>query len=56
MEAKLSKWKNSYENDFFEGTYFDFVFRLFFFSEITLKQLGLQNYSSYNLLLYSKYE
>ena len=55
MEAKISKWKNSYENDFFEGTYFDFAFR-FFFSEITLKQLGLQNYSSYNLFLHSKYE
>ena len=30
MEAKISKWKNSYEDDFFEGTYFDFAFRFFF--------------------------
>ena len=30
MEAKISKWKNSYENYFFEGTYFDFAFRFFF--------------------------
>ena len=26
------------------------------FSEITLKELGWQNYSSYNLLVLSKYE
>ena len=31
MEAKISKWKNSYENYFFKDTYFDFDFRFFFF-------------------------
>ena len=35
----------------FESTHFDFAFRVFF-PEITLKQLDLKNYSSYNLFLF----
>ena len=60
LENKLQKFLKYTENvgnildnltKIFESTHFDFAFRCFF-PEITLKQLGLKNCSSYNLFLF----